>query len=250
MNSIISYDAFRFYEFNLEKYHYTDNRGGAPDHYIAVMNKGNCRLVSENQTVEIDEGEVFYIPMGLPYQSYWYGDTEISFKSLGFRLFPEANEKNYYLQKLKCSTSLKERINKIPVNKAVNSRTIADFFAIINELLPIMKTENMSRDEQIYSKAKEYMTKNVNCCAKDISRHCGISESTLYSAFRTAAEKTPNEVRLEILCDKAVFLLTTTDKSVQEISDTLGFSSTSYFRKIFKAYVKQTPREARKKHLF
>ncbi len=70
MNSILTYDAFRFYEINLHKYQHTDNRSGAPDHYIAIMNKGYCRLVSDNQTIEIDEGDAFYIPMGLSYQSY------------------------------------------------------------------------------------------------------------------------------------------------------------------------------------
>ncbi|MBQ4116900.1 MAG: helix-turn-helix domain-containing protein [Clostridia bacterium] len=53
--------------------------------------------------------------------------------------------------------------------------------------------------------------------------------------------------RCEILCEKAVTLLTTTDKSVQEISDMHGFSSTSYFRKILYRYTNNTPRDIRKK---
>ncbi len=250
MNGILSYDAFRFVEINLDKYHYTDNRGGSPHHYIALMNKGNCRLVSQDRTVEINEGDVFYIPMGLPYQSYWYGNNEISFISLGFRLFPEANDKNYCLQRLNCDDSLKNGIKNIRINKPVNSRTLSDFYEILNALLPIMETENISRNEQIYIKAKRYITHNTECSASDIAKHCNVSESTLYLAFKTAANKTPNEIKNEIICDKAVFLLSTTDKSVQEISDTLGFSSTSYFRKTLKTYVGLTPREIRKKYVY
>ena len=110
MNSVLSYDAFRFVEFNLIKYHYTDNRGGSPHHYIALMKKGRSRLVSQAKTIEINEGDVFYIPFALPYQSYWYGNSEISFISLGFHLFPETTDKNYLLQKIECDDSLKEKI--------------------------------------------------------------------------------------------------------------------------------------------
>lgn len=249
MNSVLSYDAFRFIEFDLNKYHYTDNRQGAPHHYIALMKKGKCRLVSENRTVEVNEGDVFYIPMGLAYQSYWYGENEISFISLGFRLFPEANDKNFCLQKFDCNTELKEKIQSIPLNKPVNSRTLSEFFEILKELLPVMETETVSRNEQIYKKAKRFITHNTDCNAQDIAKHCNVSESTLYLAFKTVANKTPNEVKNEILCDKAIFLISTTDKSVQEISDALGFSSTSYFRKTLKTYVKLTPREIRKKYV-
>ena len=250
MNNIITYDAFHFYEINLYNYHHTDNRSGAPDHYIAIMNKGHCRLVSDNRTVEISEGDVFYIPMGLSYQSYWYGNSEISFKSLGFRLFPETREKVFRLQKLDCDNSIKEKINKITVNKEVDSRIISDFFNILNELLPIMEAEPLSRDELIYTVAHKYITKNIDCRANDIARYCGISESTLYSVFKSVAKKTPNEVKNEILCEKAAFLLTTTDKSVQEISDSLNFSSTSYFRKILKAHTGKKPLEIRKESDF
>ena len=249
MNSILSYDAFRFVEFNLNKYHYTDNRSGSPHHYIAIMNKGRCRLVSENRTVEVNEGDVFYIPMGLPYQSYWYGDNEISFVSLGFLLFPEANEKSFCLQKFDCDSTLKEKINGITLNKPVSSRTLYDFFEILKELLPVMEIENITRNQQIFKRAKRFITHNTECSATDIAKHCNVSESTLYLAFKTAVNKTPNEVKNEILCDKAVFLLSTTDKSVQEISDTLGFSSTSYFRKTLKNHIGLTPRQIRKQYV-
>ena len=250
MNSAFFYDLFNFYEINFNKYHYTDNRIGSPNHYVAIMNKGSCRIVSENHTIEINEGDVFYIPMGIPYQSFWYGNNDINFKSLGFRFFPEANEKKFCLQKINCDKSIKSKLNKITMNKTVTSDTLCDFFNIINLLLPLMKTENLSNNERICINAKQYIYQNLGCCATDIARHCGISESTLYLAFKIALHKTPNEIKNEILCEKAVLLLSTTNKAVQEISDTLGFSSTSYFRKSLKKHIGLTPKEIRKKYMF
>lgn len=250
MNSIFFYDLFYFCEINFNKYHYTDNRAGSPNHYIAIMNKGRCKLVSENQTIEINEGDVFYIPLGIPYQSFWYGNNDITFKSLGFRFFPEANEKKFCLQKINCDESIKNKLNKITMNKTVTSDTLCDFFSILNQLLPLMQTENLSSNERICIKAKEYIYQNTECCAANIARHCRISESTLYLAFKTTLHKTPNEIKNEILCEEAVFLLSTTNKTVQEISDTLCFSSTSYFRKALKRHIGLTPREIRKKYMF
>ena len=246
MNSIVLYDAFRFFRITFDKYHHTDNRCGAPEHYIAYMEEGSCRLVSEKISVEIKEGDVFYIPMGLPYQSFWHGEGRISFITLGFKLFPETADNNFLMQKIDCSSGIKELIKKITVNKSPDSRTISDFFSILDKLLPLMKAEKLSRAENIYVTSRAYILKNTNCTAKDIARHCAVSESTLYLSFKTAANKTPNEVKNEVLCEKAQILLTTTNKSIQEISDTLGFSSASYFRKIFRTNTGKTPSEIRK----
>lgn len=249
MNSIVLYNEFHFFRITLDKYHHTDNRHGASEHYIAYMEEGSCRLVSEKETVEINTGDVFYIPMGLAYQSYWYGNNRISFMTLGFKLFPESADNNFLVQKIDCSDEIKAEVRKITVNKPVDSRTISAFFDVLSKLLPLMKAEKTSRAQEIYTKAREYISRNTDCAAKDISKHCAISESTLYWAFKTAANKTPNEVKNEILCQKAVMLLSNTDKSVQEISDSLGFSSTSYFRKILRNYTDKTPSTIRKKRV-
>ena len=70
--------------------------------------------------------------------------------------------------------------------------------------------------------------------------------SALYHIFKTENNLTPNELIQKIRCDKAVVLLTTTNKSIQEISDILEFSSTSYFRKVLYRYTQKTPKEIRK----
>ena len=77
---------------------------------------------------------------------------------------------------------------------------------------------------------------------------CSLSEPHLYYLFKKAGEVTPNEYRQKSLCDRAVELLITTDNSVEAISDMLGFSSSSYFRKILKKHTGKSPREIRGIH--
>ena len=94
--------------------------------------------------------------------------------------------------------------------------------------------------------ARKYMAEHTNAKISDVAKHCSMSQSGIYLLFKQNLNQTPNEVRLEIICDKAVELLSTTALSVQEISDRLGFSSTSYFRKTLKAHTGKAPLEIRK----
>jgi len=248
MKHIFFNDFFLFNTYKFNKYHHHNKRNGAPYHYIVLMKKGNCKLVSENHTIEIKEGEVFYIPMHLVYQSYWHSNTEIVFKSFGFKFFPESDENKYCLQKVPCDMNAKMLLDTIKTNSKPTTAMLGDLYNALALLLPVMKHQEANSSEIIFQKAKEYITNNPHCSVKDIARHCGISETTLYTSFKKAANKTPTMIRNEFLCNEAVLLLITTNKSVQEISDSLGFSSTSYFRKVLQAYIGLTPREIRKKY--
>ena len=68
----------------------------------------------------------------------------------------------------------------------------------------------------------------------------------MYHLLKTKLGKTPNRLRQEAKCQQAVKLLTCTDLSVEQISTQLGFSSSSYFRKIFHSKVHKTPTAYRK----
>ncbi len=76
----------------------------------------------------------------------------------------------------------------------------------------------------------------------DMSSGCDVH----YLAMLTKGSATglsPNQYRQHILCERAMELLTTTDLTVQAISEQLRFSSPSYFRKVFFRCTGQTPRQ-------
>ena len=247
LNSIIFSDCFRFAKICLDKYHHTDNRHGSPQHYIAYMKKGHARIVSQSRSIEVNEGDIFYIPMGLGYQSYWYGEPEIVFHSYGFSFFPDCESESFLLQKLVCNEELKNKIVSLPMNqRKVSSFVLSELYGILAELIPTMQTEKAGKTEQQYREIRRFIYDHPESRASDIARNCGISESTLYSVCKSASGQTPLEIKQQILLDKARLLLTTTDKSVQEISDILGFSSTSYFRKALRKQCDMTPKEIRK----
>lgn len=242
---ILSND-FNFNFFILKKYKHNDNRKGSPYHYLAYMEKGSSKIVSNDITINIKAGDFFYIPEGLPYQSYWYSEDEIRFLSLGFHFFPESGNKEFLLQKINMDEILKARILKIPTATITDSFILGEFYSILASLIPLLEYKVHNSKKHILEKAEKYVFENTNCKVSDIAKHCLLSESGLYNIFKKESELTPNELIQKIRCEKAVLMLTTTNKSIEEISNSLEFSSTSYFRKLLYKFTQKTPTEIRK----
>lgn len=246
MERHIFFDSFRFNAYTWGKYRYTDNRCGSPYHYLACMEKGRCKIVAEGITITAEAGDVFYIPEGLAYQSYWFSDDAVCFRSLGFRYFPESTHKRFLLQKLDCGDALKDAILAIPTGRPVDSNILGTFYNLLAQLLPMLRCRSTDTGKALAEKATAFIYQHPDCKVADIAKHCHISESALYHIFKKDAGCTPNELIRKIRTDKAVLLLTTTDRSVQSISDELAFSSTAYFRKVLYRHTQMTPRQIRK----
>ena len=238
-------ENFLFREINFETYHYTDNRAGVDLHYLARMKEGRCRIVSEGKTVELKAGDIFYIPNGCRYESFWYGETHVCFDSFGFTLFPLQNGQRFPVQVISCTEEERALAQQLSENRDISCQSLALLFSLLHSLTPHMVTDMPSKESRICAAAEAFWTKNPTADNAEAAKSCMVSESTLYAAFRTARGVTPNELRQRICVERAVSLLTTTDLSIERISSDLGFSSTSYFRKILKKYLGLTPRQVR-----
>lgn len=234
-----------FLRLNFTKKHYTDNRKGAPYHYVARLTKGRGRLRCMGETISLNVGDVFYIPKNIPYESFWSGE-EIEWYSFGFSYFPEAEQTDIRIQKIACDDGLKEEITSLPVGNRMTSGSLSSFYGVLARLIPYMSTDARGGEESVFKKAKSLMENHTDWSLSEIARKCNISYSTLYAVCKTICGKTPSIIRQEVLVQRAIMLLSTTDQSVQEISDALGFSSTSYFRKILKQHTSYTPTQIRK----
>ena len=244
MNSANFSKSFRFNIFNLKKFHVTDHtKKPIPLHYFGYIIKGTAEITAKNEKLELKPNDIFYIPKGLNYQSQWFGE-EITFYSFGFEISPI--NKSFVLQKIHCSEKAQEIFHELCKEIPFTDKGIGKLYYFFGLIADGMKQRKNPATNSVMEKAIEYMTENPNCKISDIARRCNVSTSYIYCLFKKHLNKTPNDIRLEILCEKAILLLATTDKTVQEISDILAFSSTSYFRKILKAYAGKTPREIRK----
>ena len=73
----------------------------------------------------------------------------------------------------------------------------------------------------------------------------------VFNKLRDFGKTSPIEMKNKIKTERAVILLESTDDSVEKIIESLGFSSSAYFRKTVKRYTGMTPMKIRKnaKHI-
>ena len=245
MKSTVFSDDFVFLNITFNKYHYTDNRKGSPLNYLAYMKQGEAKIVSENKTIRISAGDIFYIPKNLGYQSYWYGNDKIDFLSFGFQKLNTKENTKFDLQIIH-NNKTANKLMKIPTNGNVNCKALSRFYDVMSELIPTLKSSDESNEEILVERIKYCIRSHPHCSLPEIASMCMISEPYLYALFKKIEHITPNDYRQKVLCDIGIELLLTTDKKIEEITNVLNFSSSSYFRKVLKKHTGYTPREIRK----
>ena len=246
-NDIIFSNSFFFNTYRHSKYRHTDNSLGIDKYFFAYMSRGHARICAANKTVNIDEGDVFFLPNGLAYHSYWYGDPEIEFISLGFLFLPNFEGNRYPAQSFKGSDEAVALMKMIASHKILDATAIGEFYTLVSMLLPAMRSEAKTQKELLVDRAKRFIVLHPGYSVRDIARECAVSESALYAAFSACSDKSINDFKKETILKKALELLISTNLSVEEISQRLKFSSGAYFRKCFKEFFGYSPREMRKR---
>lgn len=248
MNDILFSNSFFFRLLSQNTFSYTDNRKGAPSHYFAYMLSGRCKIVTDTYTVEINEGDIFYIPDKCSYQSYWYGKPKIEFVSLGFMYFPNFEHKTYPSQVIPKDEKAVKLLLSLSEKTHPTAADIGDFYTLAGILIPNMYHVPVCRSKEIISQTHKYLLSHPFANAAEMAKNCAVSEAALYAAFHKSSDITPNILKNRLLLEKAKELLITTDKTIENISDSLEFSSASYFRKKFKEHFGITPKDMRKKY--
>ena len=229
-------EFFKSFRFNLfqSTRNYSSQIDCCPFHFIRRIRSGKVKILSEQGNLQLTEGDIFFLPKGLQYHVYWSSENnKIAFSSFGFTFIPLATQTNLPLQKLNCTPDELSLFWEMEQNMEVNPSSIGNLYRFLGAMLPRMDVDLNSRSDLVIKRALACMQAHTDYTVADVARKCGVSE-------------TPVEVRHQILCDKAITLLTTTDLPIEEISRRLRFSSSSYFRKILRAQIGKTPMQIRK----
>ncbi len=250
MKNTFSHHNFVFTRFVFSHSHFTNNKSGSPLHYLALLEEGEASLVTEGVTVSLQAGDIFYIPRGLPYQSYWQGE-KISFLSFGFTEIGTDELSGMVLQKIECDEAQKAAVRAIPTDDPhVTVKAISRFYIALASLLPKMQRAEKRHSSLLAEKAKTFFLFHPTASVTRAAEHCHISEPYLFRVFRKTENCTPNEYKTRVLCEKAISFLTTTDETVEAISERLGISSASYLCKMLKKETGKTPKDIRKEAQF
>ena len=233
---------FRTHRFSNFREH--DATAGAVMNFLALMRQGRARIVSDEGEISAESGELFFIPKGLSYRSFWEGDPAICWDSYGFSYWPE-EERLYRLQKIPCGEGERALLQELAEKNSVNCHSVALLYELLYRLLPAMESRPAGAEET-FRLVTAALREDPACPVETLAARCGISVSGLYALLRRKFDTTPNALRHRALAAQARELLCATDLPVEEISARLGFSSPSYFRKILRQETGMTPTALRR----
>lgn len=239
------YNGFYFVTYHFGKFMHLDRTKGGYRHYIHYLHTGNVKIVTEMGSLEAKAGELFYIPMGLSYDSYWSDAEDAIVSSCGFQLFPEARSTAFKLQKL--PRKFITRFLDIPLQIQPDSAALGKFYTLLSEIAAVMEFDSTPPGPPLLEKIKIYMWKYPNRHIEDVAQHCGMSKASLYNKTKALTGKTPHQLKLEIQIEKAKNALINTDSSIHLISEEASFCTPTHFREVFKQHTGMTPRQFRAK---
>ncbi|HVG15663.1 MAG TPA: helix-turn-helix domain-containing protein, partial [Chitinophagaceae bacterium] len=114
----------------------------------------------------------------------------------------------------------------------------------IKVLSPEIKIE--SDDEKLFNKIMLYLEDNLTnpqLSVEELSKHVGMSRSSLYSKLLELTGLTPVEYIRSVKLDKAAVLLEKSDMNISQIAYSVGFSTPNYFARSFKSKFNMLPSE-------
>lgn len=240
------YYGFYFCTYDYGTFFLSDRTKGGYRHYLHYLEKGTCRIVSNAGTLEVKEGEFFYLPMGLSYESFWSDKKNCKVYSCGFRIFPEARHNTYALQIL--PQRFIQKFLKIPLQIQPDTIALAKFYSLLAELLPVMQLDNHTAENVLVEKIKIYLWKYPHHNMAQLAQHCNISRASLYTKVKSITGKTPHQIKQEVQVERVKDYLHNTNSPIDLFSEELGFSSPGHLRQVFKAHTGLTPREYRQKN--
>lgn len=252
MTNALFYSNFAFNTFSRKSGHQVDNSGGVGCHFLGFIKNGRAKIVSDRTTLEVRQNELFYIPKGLCYRSYWYSDndSDVCFDSYGFQNIPVPNNDRYVLQALPQSEKTRSLLKQLSENMDSGCMAVGLFYVLLSTLLDSMIKEAPNRKKDIVDKARCYMLRHDNFSIGDVAKYCSVSLSAFYAVFKEITGTTPQDAKNNIRIQRCCELLTVDGCSVEEVSERMGFSSSSYFRKVFKKYTGLSPSEVRRNNRF
>jgi len=214
---------------------------------LAYILRGSCRVeYGSGEILYLHQEDVWYIPKGLPYTSYWETEDNIIYIKLEF----EADDfslkyktmQAFHLPEMKSDfTYLYEH-----QESELLFGNLSVFFRILDTLTPRLKQEKTASLHRILP-ALKYLQQQDSASVKvqELAAMCYMSSSRFYEVFREAIGESPINYKNRIRVAHAKMLIQE-GKTLDEVCELLHFSSPSFLRRMMKKFLGITPKEAKR----
>lgn len=153
-----------------------------------------------------------------------------------------------YIASLGLDTKKQQSVyDEIPLYGKEQLQSIANIAVMLTRYILLENIVTPSLSDNIKN-AEQFIDENLQgeLTILSISKGTNISKSVLYKNFRSSFDCTVKEYINRKRVEKSEDLLVNSNLSIEEISQKVGFSSASYYSKIFKKYTGISPLKLRK----
>lgn len=216
-------------------------------YFVAKCITGKVRFYTNNTEFILLPGEMLFIPKSEPYSVHYYDSETVECAMCQCRFIPGIKRHDYSAQKFTPTDEVTELFSDLNFGEVpISCSAYGKFYYALGKILPLLKRNySTAKDEKIFE-AIAYMEKNDRYDIPTLAKLCNMSESGFYAAFKKITGLTPIEKKHAIQAQKAEILLKTTNLSVEDICDKIGFNSVKHFRNVMLKRYNQTPFQIRK----
>jgi len=225
----------------------------APASGIVFPVRGKARMTFNGVPYEMESGRFFHAGPSMTLDKEVVGESKWEFVLIHYQipdnekdLFPYAlshyelepgysPQINDMLQKL-CQTCTKP-------GSLEGLRAKSLFFNVMDEVLTCSGNRRNDSGRGLVEQAMEYMNNHYmeQLTMPKLAEQYGLGSKQFAYLFQKHARISPNEYLISQRINRAKELLCTTDFSISEISDCVGYSDPYYFSKLFKKRTGNSP---------
>ena len=229
---------------------------------IHIIMKGKGYFEIGNSRFNLKEGQFFIIYPNVmtyyqadeedPWEYYWIGmkgeHLEALLTAIGFQVsHPVGNVKNFGQVK----AMLQEIMAANPFDTLSRLRLQGQLYLFLSMLAHDLDGTEIKQIEKI-NKGVEYTKRAIEIIKDryqdsdfmigDISRELSLNDSYLTAVFHKTTNRTPHEYLIDFRIQKSREYLETTDLSIAEIAEKVGYQNPLSFTRIFKSKMQLSPR--------
>lgn len=234
-------------------------RGGKQESSFGYLVHGSGSFFTDTRRIDMQEGELVFIPEGTRYHSLWSGKPDIEYYCLHVSFRTENGsrlEQGWDLQcfsppgSLDCNTFFARQLLLASSRETGDAlEAMTDFYRFVSLCAPLMRPASHPVCSPGVRRALAYIEQHYSesFSIDQLARACFLSPSHLFHLFRDELHITPVDYKNELRVRRALELLSNSSLPIETISHDLGFNSPGYFRRTFSAVTGLTPSEYRKR---
>lgn len=200
-----------------------------------------------------ESGDVVYTPTGSEYKVEFsdFASEESHTVGINFLLLDEKGEQIILSEKIQIFHVADAATLSLMFHRAIQGSdegtTISRRITLL-EILSFLARRVHIKAPQFVQQAARYLSKNIelNPSVAELASLCNVSEVYFRRRFLECMGTSPSKYKNELRMNRARAYLEFGEISVQEISDTLGYSTVSHFIKEFKKQFGLSPLKYRK----